>query len=248
MPRVRILPQPEDQPVPGDPLHPGPGPDAGRHLAVSRSMASRSCTTWAARPSPTTPCCPRSRWPRSIPDAPFDKICYIGCGVTTGIGAVINTAKVEIGARRGVRSRRHRPQRDPGPAAGRRRHDRRRRPQPGEEGMGRAFGMTHFVNPSEGGRRPRAHLVDLTKGGADYTFDARQRQGDAPGARMRAQGLGRIDHHRRRRRRSGNLHPPVPAGHRPVLARHRLRRRARPHRRAEDRRLVHGRARSKSTR
>ena len=45
-------------------------------------------------------------------DAPFDKICYIGCGVTTGIGAVINTAKVEPGANvRGIRARRHRPQR-----------------------------------------------------------------------------------------------------------------------------------------
>ena len=56
------------------------------------------------------------------PDAPFDKVCYIGCGVTTGIGAVINTAKVEAGrARRGVRAGRHRAERDPGPAHGRRR-------------------------------------------------------------------------------------------------------------------------------
>jgi S-(hydroxymethyl)glutathione dehydrogenase/alcohol dehydrogenase len=48
-------------------------------------------------------------------DAPFDKICYIGCGVTTGIGAVINTAKVEPGLeRRRLRPGRHRPQRDPG--------------------------------------------------------------------------------------------------------------------------------------
>ncbi len=45
-----------------------------------------------------TPCCRRSPLPRCNADAPFDKICYIGCGVTTGIGAVINTAKVEIGA------------------------------------------------------------------------------------------------------------------------------------------------------
>ena len=45
-------------------------------------------------------------------DAPFDKVCYIGCGVTTGIGAVINTAKVEPGReRRGVRARRNRSQR-----------------------------------------------------------------------------------------------------------------------------------------
>ena len=55
-------------------------------------------------------------------DAPFDKVCYIGCGVTTGIGAVINTAKVEPGADGDrVRPRRHRPQCHPGPAAGRRR-------------------------------------------------------------------------------------------------------------------------------
>jgi S-(hydroxymethyl)glutathione dehydrogenase/alcohol dehydrogenase len=45
-----------------------------------------------------TSSCRRSRWPRSGPDAPFDKVCYIGCGVTTGIGAVLFTAKVEAGA------------------------------------------------------------------------------------------------------------------------------------------------------
>ena len=51
-------------------------------------------------------------------DAPFDKICYIGCGVTTGIGAVINTAKVEPGANlRGLRSGRNRAQRHPGACA-----------------------------------------------------------------------------------------------------------------------------------
>ena len=50
-------------------------------------------------------------------DAPFDKVCYIGCGVTTGIGAVINTAKVEQGAKAIVRPRRHRAQRAARPAA-----------------------------------------------------------------------------------------------------------------------------------
>ena len=83
-------------------------------------------------------------------DAPFDKVCYIGCGVTTGIGAVINTAKVEPGAQgRGVRPRRHRAERGAGRADGRRRDDRRRRPQPGPRGDGEKFGMTHFVNPTE---------------------------------------------------------------------------------------------------
>ena len=107
------------------------------------------------------------------PDAPFDKVCYIGCGVTTGIGAVINTAKVEIGSRaivfglggiglnviQGLR------------LAG--------ADQivgvdlnPDKVEMATRFGMTDFVNPKdvEGDLVP--YLVDLTKGGADYTFDA----------------------------------------------------------------------------
>ena len=105
------------------------------------------------------------------PDAPFDKICYIGCGVTTGVGAVINTAKVEPGANAvvfglggiglnvlqglklagadmivGVDL------------------------NPDRKAWGERFGMTHFVNPKE---VPDvvAHLVELTGGGADYTFD-----------------------------------------------------------------------------
>jgi S-(hydroxymethyl)glutathione dehydrogenase/alcohol dehydrogenase len=107
------------------------------------------------------------------PDAPFDKICYIGCGVTTGIGAVINTAKVEIGARavvfglggiglnviQGLR------------LAG--------ADQivgvdlnPSKVEMATRFGMTDFVNPAEVEGDLVAHLVELTKGGADYTFDA----------------------------------------------------------------------------
>ena len=106
-------------------------------------------------------------------DAPFDKICYIGCGVTTGIGAVINTAKVEIGSRaivfglggiglnviQGLR------------LAG--------ADQivgvdinPGRKEMAETFGMTDFVNSKEVDGDLVAHLVDLTKGGADYTFDA----------------------------------------------------------------------------
>ncbi len=106
-------------------------------------------------------------------DAPFDKICYIGCGVTTGIGAVIYTAKVEIGSRaivfglggiglnviQGLR------------LAG--------ADQivgvdinPGKVEMATRFGMTDFVNPTEVDGDLVAHLVDLTGGGADYTFDA----------------------------------------------------------------------------
>ena len=89
-------------------------------------------------------------------DAPFDKVCYIGCGVTTGIGAVINTAKVEPGAKCDrVRARRHRAQRDPGPAAGRRRHDHRRRHQQRQEGMGRALRHDAFRQSEGDRRRPR---------------------------------------------------------------------------------------------
>jgi S-(hydroxymethyl)glutathione dehydrogenase / alcohol dehydrogenase len=105
-------------------------------------------------------------------DAPFKSICYIGCGVTTGIGAVIFTAKVEPGANVvvfglggiglnvvqgaklagadmivGV---------DINPA---------------REALGRRFGMTHFVNPRELAGDLVGHLVELTKGGADYSFE-----------------------------------------------------------------------------
>ena len=104
-------------------------------------------------------------------DAPFDKACYVGCGVTTGVGAVVNTAKVEPGANCvvfglggiglnviqglkmvgadmivGVDI------------------------NPDKEEWGRRFGMTHFVNPKEVSDVV-AHLVQLTDGGADYTFD-----------------------------------------------------------------------------
>ncbi|MBT8409004.1 MAG: S-(hydroxymethyl)glutathione dehydrogenase/class III alcohol dehydrogenase [Alphaproteobacteria bacterium] len=106
-------------------------------------------------------------------DAPFDKICYIGCGVTTGIGAVINTAKVEIGSRaivfglggiglnviQGLRMA------GADQIVGVDLND-------DKEKMARHFGMTDFVNPSNVEGNLVAHLVDLTKGGADYTFDA----------------------------------------------------------------------------
>jgi S-(hydroxymethyl)glutathione dehydrogenase / alcohol dehydrogenase len=112
------------------------------------------------------------------PDAPFDKACYIGCGVTTGIGAVLNTAKVEAGATSivfglggiglnviqglrlagadmiiGVDI------------------------NPERKAWGERFGMTHFVNPKEVGGDLVPYLVNMTKrgadqiGGADYTFD-----------------------------------------------------------------------------
>jgi S-(hydroxymethyl)glutathione dehydrogenase/alcohol dehydrogenase len=105
-------------------------------------------------------------------DAPFDKVCYIGCGVTTGIGAVVNTAKVEpgsnvvifglggiglnviqgcriVGADRivGVDI------------------------NPDKKPLAEKFGMTHFVNPNEVEVDLVPYLVDLTGGGADYSFE-----------------------------------------------------------------------------
>ncbi len=111
-------------------------------------------------------------------DAPFDKVCYVGCGVTTGVGAVLNTARVEVGAKAvvfglggiglnviqglrlagadmiiGVDV------------------------NPDKKAWGERFGMTHFVNPKEVEGDLVPWLVNLTKtpfdqiGGADYSFD-----------------------------------------------------------------------------
>ena len=81
----------------------GQGRDARRHqpllLRRPRAGATMPCsTTWAARPSRISPCCRKSLLAKVREDAPFDKICYIGCGVTTGVGAVIYTGKVWPGA------------------------------------------------------------------------------------------------------------------------------------------------------
>jgi len=105
-------------------------------------------------------------------DAPFDKVCYIGCGVTTGIGAVINTAKVEPGANvvvfglggiglnvvQGAR------------LAG---ADKIIGVDinPKRKALAEKFGMTHFVNPKEIKGDVVPYLVDLTGGGADYSFE-----------------------------------------------------------------------------
>ena len=105
-------------------------------------------------------------------DAPFDKVCYIGCGVTTGIGAVINTAKVEAGANvvvfglggiglnviQGARLV------GAGMIVG-------VDINPARKPLAEKFGMTHFVNPKEVGGDLVAYLVNLTKGGADYSFE-----------------------------------------------------------------------------
>ena len=105
-------------------------------------------------------------------DAPFDKICYIGCGVTTGIGAVINTAKVEAGANVVVfglggiglnviqGARLVGANMIVGVDI-----------NPDRKALAERFGMTHFVNPKEVEGDLVPYIVDLTRGGADYSFE-----------------------------------------------------------------------------
>ncbi len=105
-------------------------------------------------------------------DAPFDTACYIGCGVTTGVGAVVNTAKVEPGATvvvfglGGIGLNVIQGARLAGAAriVGIDIND-------DKEGWGRRFGMTDFVNPRTIDGDVVAHIVALTDGGADYSFD-----------------------------------------------------------------------------
>ena len=105
-------------------------------------------------------------------DAPFDKVCLIGCGVTTGIGAVINTAKVEPGSNvvvfglGGVGLNVIQAARLVGAnmIVG-------VDLNPDKREMAEKFGMTHFVNPREVDGDLVPYLVDLTKGGADYSFE-----------------------------------------------------------------------------
>ncbi|MFP6814975.1 MAG: S-(hydroxymethyl)glutathione dehydrogenase/class III alcohol dehydrogenase [Pseudomonadales bacterium] len=105
------------------------------------------------------------------PDAPFDKVCYIGCGVTTGLGAVINTAKVEAGASVAVfglggiglnvvqGARLVGADRIIGVDL-----------NPGRRELAERFGMTDFVNPNDVDDVVAA-IVDLTDGGVDYSFE-----------------------------------------------------------------------------
>jgi S-(hydroxymethyl)glutathione dehydrogenase/alcohol dehydrogenase len=105
-------------------------------------------------------------------DAPFDKVCYIGCGVTTGIGAVINTARVEPGANvvvfglGGIGLNVVQGARMAGAnlIVG-------VDLNPAREPLARKFGLTHFVNPQEVRADLVPYLVDLTGGGADYSFE-----------------------------------------------------------------------------
>ena len=104
-------------------------------------------------------------------DAPFDKVCYIGCGVTTGIGAVINTAKVEPGANVAVfglggiglnvlqGARLVGADMIIGVDT-----------NPGKRAMAESFGMTHFINPNDCDNVVQ-EIIRLTRGGVDYSFE-----------------------------------------------------------------------------
>ena len=156
--------------------------------------------------------------------APLEKVCLLGCGITTGIGAVLNTAKVEPGATVAVF---------------------------GLGGVGLSaiqgavmakasriiaidintdkfelatqMGATDTVNPKDHGAPIQEVIVEMTGGRRRLLFRmCRQRRADARSPRMLPQGLGRVGHRRRRRRRPGNLHAAVPAGDGACLARHRL--------------------------
>jgi S-(hydroxymethyl)glutathione dehydrogenase/alcohol dehydrogenase len=144
-------------------------PDGTSRFSVGKTMIHHymGCSTFAQHTV-----LPEIALAKVREDAPFDKICYIGCGVTTGVGAVIYTAKVEPGANvvvfglggiglnviQGAR------------IAG---ADKIIGVDinPSREAMARKFGLTDFVNPNTVGGDLVPHLVELTNGGADYSFE-----------------------------------------------------------------------------
>jgi len=159
-------------------------------------------------------------------EAPLDKICLLACGVTTGIGAVLNTAKVEPGATVAVF---------------------------GLGGIGlaaiqgavlakagriiavdinenkfefaRSLGASDTVNPTQYDRPIQEVIVDLTHGGVDYSFEC---VGNVKLMRSASQGVGGCHHYRGRRSWTGNFDTAVPVGDRASMERHGLRRRQGP--------------------
>lgn len=169
--QVQILPVRQDQPLPGRTRHPGQGPDARRHqpfLLQGRAglplhglldllRIHRAAGNLLAK----------------IPkDAPLEKVCLLGCGVTTGIGAVLNTAKVEEGATvaifglGGI-----------GLAAiiGAKMAKAARiiavDINPGKFDIARELGATDFINPKDYDKPIQDVIVELTDGGVDYSFE-----------------------------------------------------------------------------
>ena len=153
-----IVPVTQDQSVHSDPRHPGSRPDARWQQPIFRRRR-KDLPLYGLLDLRQIHGASRDRARQGNPRAPFDKICYIGCGVTTGVGAVINTAKVEMGATavvfglggiglnviQGLR------------LAG---ADMIIGVDLNEDkkAWGERFGMTHFVNPSDDRRRYRCPI------------------------------------------------------------------------------------------
>ena len=176
VPAVPVVPVAQDQSLHRDPRHSEPGSwDGSSRFSINGEKIHHymGCSTFA-----NFTVLPEIAVAKIREDAPFDKVCYIGCGVTTGIGAVLNTAKVTPGAKcavfglggiglnviQGLR------------LAGADmiigvdiNND--------KKAWGERFGMTHFVNPKEIGGDMVPYIVNLTKtpadqiGGCDYTFE-----------------------------------------------------------------------------
>ena len=170
---VQNLPVAALQPLHRHPLDSGAGRDARRHSRASPARAREvfhymGCSTFS-----NFTVLPEIAVAKVREDAPFDKICYIGCGVTTGIGAVVYTAKVWPGANVVVfglggiglnviqGARMVGADKIIGVDL-----------NPAKVEMAKKFGMTHFVNPDEVGRDKVVQaIVDLTGGGADFSFE-----------------------------------------------------------------------------
>ena len=214
MPRVPVLPQPQDQPLHRDPRDPGPGADARRHLALLAG--------WQA-------------------DPPLHGLLDLlelhrAAGDRGGQGPRGRAVRYHLlhrlrrdhrhrrgdqhrqgrGRRQGggVRARRHRAQRHPGAEARRRRHDHRRRPQPRAQGLGRAVRDDPLRQRLRGRRRDRApcrqHDQERRRPDRRRRLQLRlhrQRQGDARGARVHPPRLGRLGGHRRGAGRRGDRRP-----------------------------------------
>ena len=170
VPAVQVLPVAQDQPVPADPRHAGQGADARRDqplLADGKPILHYMGTSTFANHTVV----PEIALAKIRTDAPFDIVCYIGCGVTTGVGAVLFTAQVEAGANVVVfglggiglnviqGAKMVGADKIIGVDI-----------NPQREAMARRFGMTHFINPKSVDNVVDA-IVQLTDGGADYSFE-----------------------------------------------------------------------------
>ncbi|CAA9458300.1 MAG: S-(hydroxymethyl)glutathione dehydrogenase, partial [uncultured Rubrobacteraceae bacterium] len=240
VPRVQKLPEPQDEPLHGDPLDAGAGPHARRHeQAFFRRRPALSLHGHLDLREPRGAAGDSGRQdPRGRPVR--EGLLHRVRGHDGDRGRDLHRGRRAGRERRRLRARGHRPERRAGREARGGRQDHRRRPQPGAQGHGREVRHDPLREPERGrGRsRPLPRRPDRRRRGLHLRVH-RQRQRHAPGARMLPQGLGRLRYHRRRGGRTGDLHAPVPARDRQGLEGLGLRRRARAHRRPEDRGLVH---------